>query len=211
MASGVPGPVGGAPPKTSGGETGSAPTRVASPGSHATAAYPDRPMTSLNPLASIRVVVLGALAMAMLGFPLAHPAGAGSLPPGCRSGDPLANVGSPGRLKVLSRCVEASGVVQRSVTFPDGDVHIDVKLDPRFVRLLNAVNRRRLHGALVVEIVPADQPGCRRGRPVRDGTCTGAHIATPRPGSHVALTGPHVLDRGHGWLEIHPLWRLVVR
>src|SRR5207302_3722844 len=32
---------------------------------------------------------------------------------------------------------------------------------------------------------------------------------TPPIGSHVSVTGPYVLDQLHGWMEIHPVWRIV--
>jgi hypothetical protein len=127
---------------------------------------------------------------------------------GCRSGDPLANVRDPGRLQVKQRCQTASGVVERTVRRNDGDIDVYIRPDPGAARLINNGNRHFMHGDLLGEIVPADQPGCRRGRPARFGTCTGAAVATPKVGRHVTLVGPHVLDRDHGWMEIHPVWRI---
>ncbi len=40
------------------------------------------------------------------------------------------------------------------------------------------------------------------------GKCTGAHVATPTVGAHVTVTGPYVLDRNHGWMEVHPAWSI---
>jgi hypothetical protein len=77
---------------------------------------------------------------------------------------------------------------------PDGDVHVKMRLDS---------------GATMrLEIVPADQPGCTPGEPVRFGVCTGAHIAAPAPRSVVFVTGPEVIDRRDGGVEIHPVWKI---
>jgi len=79
--------------------------------------------------------------------------------------------------------------------------------------MVNEVNRSQQSGNLVVEIVPADKPGCSVGQPPRPaagtydyGRCTGAGVPTPRVGAHVSVTGPYVLDSFHGWTEIHPAW-----
>jgi hypothetical protein len=76
-----------------------------------------------------------------------------------------------------------------------GDYHIGLRLDSGQV--------------IRIEIVPADQPGCTVGRHVRYGTCTGAHISVPKPGTVVFVTGPKVIDRRNGELEIHPVWRIL--
>jgi hypothetical protein len=139
----------------------------------------------------------------------AGPAAAAS--DGCRDGDPLENVRDPERLKVLRRCVTATGVVHFAQTEKDGDVHISLRLDRKHRYLLNDGNRRKHHGTLVVEIVPADQPGCRKGERVRYGRCTGADVRTPKRGERISVTGPWVLDKPHGWNEIHPAWRITRR
>jgi hypothetical protein len=127
---------------------------------------------------------------------------------GCRDGDPLENVRDPGRLKVLRRCVAATGVIQFAQRENDDDVHISLIVDSNDRHFLNGANRRKHHGTLVVEIVPADQPGCQPGEPVRFGRCTGADVRTPKRGDRVRVTGPLVLDQPHGWKEIHPAWRI---
>ena len=104
--------------------------------------------------------------------------------------------------------MNATGVVQFAQTENDGDVHISLMLDRQDRYLLNAGNRRKHDGTLVVEVVPADQSGCRQGERVRYGRCTGAHVRTPQRGERVSVTGPWVLDRPHGWREIHPAWRI---
>lgn len=153
--------------------------------------------------ALLAVVCTAVASVSMLAVPVAADAAQG-----CRDGDPLENVRDPGRLRVLRHCVTATGTVRFAQRENDDDIHISLALDRKDRYLLNEGNRRKHDGTLVVEIVPADQPGCRKGEHVRFGRCTGAHVRTPRSGERIRVTGPWVLDRPHGWNEIHPAWRI---
>jgi hypothetical protein len=113
-----------------------------------------------------------------------------STSPFCRSGDPMEGVYNPWRLGVVSPCITVTGVVTRVARMVDGDYHIDVRLDAPYANLINKRNESRQYGALVVEVVPLDQEG----------------ISRPKVGDHVAITGPYVIDKLHGWMEIHPVW-----
>jgi hypothetical protein len=119
----------------------------------------------------------------------------------------------PSRLEVIHPCVSISGTVMSVRAEDDGDVHFDLRVDPR---LINAGNVAHQHGWLVVEIVPAHKPGCVVGQPPGPasgtydyGTCTGANVATPAIGARVTVTGPYVLDSNHGWMEVHPAWSVI--
>ncbi len=143
--------------------------------------------------------------------PLGAPAGS------CRPGNPLANVYCPERLRVITACTTVSGTIAVIRSEPDGDVHFNLELDAPYARLVNEQNRSQEHGQLVIEIVPADGPGCTPGLAPRAavgtydyGTCSGAALSTPVPSSHVSVTGPYVLDTAHGWMEIHPAWTIAV-
>jgi hypothetical protein len=147
------------------------------------------------------------------------PAGVATLTPStstaCRAGDPLANVYHPDRLTVIQPCLTVTGTVTGVEGESDGDYHVLVMLDPPFAALVNDRNGTAQNGALVVEIVPADGPDCTPGQPPRPsgdtydyGVCTGANVASPAVGAHVTVTGPYVLDRNHGWMEIHPAWAI---
>ena len=110
--------------------------------------------------------------------------------PYCRGGSPLAGVYHPQRLHVKSRCRAANGTV-RQVKFEeyDGDVHIDLRLDPGQEELLSDGNAR-VGGNLVVEVIPQNR----------------SRVALPPEGTRVQVVGPWVEDTAHGWNEIHPAW-----
>jgi hypothetical protein len=110
--------------------------------------------------------------------------------PYCRGSSPLAGVYHPQRLIVKSRCRVAIGTV-RSVKFEeyDGDVHVDLRPDPGYEKLLSDGNAR-VGGNLVVEIVPQDR----------------VRVAVPQEGARIQVVGPWVEDTQHGWNEIHPAW-----
>lgn len=105
----------------------------------------------------------------------------------CRSGPPEAGVHNPDRLEVLERCARVEGVVLETAREDDGDVHVWIAPDTGFERLLNAEDHYQARPALLTEIIP------------------GSSIPVPRIGEHVAVTGPWVLDKDHGWREIHPV------
>jgi len=153
-----------------------------------------------------RVVMLAAIGIGLVG-PLIVPASAQAAS-GCRSGNPLANVWGPQRLKVLSPCKTVSGTIVASDVQADGDGHYYMRVDKQFAGLLNKVNKGVHGGTLILEIVPADQAGCIKGHKVTDGICTGAHLPQPKIGRHVTVTGPYVWDSFHGWNEIHPVWSI---
>ncbi len=148
------------------------------------------------------------------------------MPTGCRTGDPLAGVHHPARIKVLKSCIAVTGTVVSARRNSDGDNKFNLKPDPGGEHLVNQRNEAVQGGSLLCEIVPADQPGCVPGQrvavrlglmeqvdrwfkgPYEFGVCTGAAISMPVVGSRVTVVGPLVTDLAHGWNEIHPVWSL---
>jgi hypothetical protein len=99
-----------------------------------------------------------------------------------------------------------SGTVSEVRAEDDGDSHVYLALDPPYAASLKLTS-------LLLEIVPADKPGCTPDQPPRPasgsydyGHCTGANESDPPVGSHVTVTGPYVYDEDHHWNEIHPVW-----
>jgi hypothetical protein len=119
----------------------------------------------------------------------------------CKPGDPLAGVYLPSRLAVKNACTTVSGIVDCLQHEPDGDVHIRLRPDPDYRRLLTPVGHQ----------------------PFKDNSATRAGFLTPDTpiaGEHVMVTGPLVWDTNllhdlvypgrnvRDWAEIHPAWNI---
>lgn len=104
----------------------------------------------------------------------------------------LDGVYHPERLTVLSFCRHAAGRVTLVRHEEDGDLHIDVRVDPAYTGLLARANYSRQHGDLVVEFMARD----------------GGHLPEPHVGDRISLTGAWVDDTQHAWNELHPVWAL---
>lgn len=109
----------------------------------------------------------------------------------------------PNRLKIIKPCATVHGVIVAIKKQPDGDLHILVRPDKRYLRLLNAVNISAQKGALVVEPICEGPISQNSVGHICDGYQSA--LAIPKPLTHVSVTGPLVLDTQHGWVEIHPL------
>lgn len=130
-----------------------------------------------------------------------------SVPPAqCGPSDQDRFVYHPARLHVLQVCLHVTGVVEASRLENDGDLHLQLRLDPPYQFLLQPANRLE-QGDLVIEPVCASLPL----QPDALAVCVGdAHPLTvlPAVGQHVWMEGRYVLDGEHGnWAELHPLYR----
>jgi hypothetical protein len=159
----------------------------------------------------------------------AAPGGHGALlrlgPGRCKPGPPLAGVYLPFRLHVKNDCVTVSGTVDCLRHEDDGDIHIRLRVDPAYRRLLtpaNALQQCAGHAGphLVVEIIP------QHGHlPFLTNNASRGGFVTPRTpavGDHVTVTGPLVWDTNAlhdliypgknvaNWAEIHPAWNVTV-
>ena len=111
----------------------------------------------------------------------------------CRSGNVLANVHTPQRLRVINRCLTVSGIVTEISRSDDGDLTFRLQVDSAYTWIINSYNRSLIRGYLQVEIIPADQ----------------ATVPAPTLGAHLSVTGAYVIDTPYGWSEIHPVWNIV--
>jgi hypothetical protein len=112
------------------------------------------------------------------------------------------------RLKVIDPCKTVTGIIKYIKKEKDGDYHIRLKLDSQYANLVNSANEKYQHGYLVLE------PICQNKVTQKDAVsaCTGfvGHVAIPKIGSHVVVTGSYVLDLDHdSWAEIHPVTSMV--
>ncbi len=129
------------------------------------------------------------------------------IPPAqCAPTDQYQYVYHPLRLHVLQSCIHVSGVVRAIRTENDGDLHLQLELDPPYQDLLEPANSLE-QGDLVIEPVCTTLPI----QPDALNTCvadTHPLMTLPRIGQHVWMEGRYVLDLEHGsWAELHPLYR----
>ena len=144
----------------------------------------------------------------------------------CKWGPPLSGVYLSGRLRVIDRCMTVSGTVDCLKLEPDGDVHVRLRVDPQFDRLLTPANSLQTcadhpGSHLVVEIIPQHPLGIL----FRTNNADAGGFIDPRvpaPGEHITVTGPHVIDTNslhrvlyqgraaENWAEIHPAWAIRV-
>ena len=87
----------------------------------------------------------------------------------------------------------------------DGDWHIQLDLDSEYRSLLNEKNLERQHGCLILEPMCSNRVSQRDT--IEEGVCDGfsQDFTTDAIGHRVTATGAYVLDRQHGWTELHPV------
>lgn len=106
---------------------------------------------------------------------------------------------------MLAACQHVTGTVVEVSPKVDGDYHVWFVVDPGFERLLNSDNHFQARPALLAEITP----NCPLNTAPRDADsaakCPKTTLPIPTIGDHIAIDGPWVLDRDHGWNEIHPV------
>jgi len=99
------------------------------------------------------------------------------------------------------------GVIVKKLKEGDGDFHVRLKLDPdQDSDLINDRNMSGQGGNLVFEPIcvnPVTQASAKKA-------CKNfkQKISLPNKGDHVEVTGIHMLDKEHGWLEIHPVTKI---
>jgi len=89
---------------------------------------------------------------------------------------------------------------------PDGDWHIRLDLDAEYRSLLNQTNLEKQQGYLVLEPICSNHVS--QTDTLEEGVCDGFSqniFATTFVGHRVAATGAYVIDRQHGWTELHPV------
>ena len=111
----------------------------------------------------------------------------------------------PNRLEPTGKgCITITGKVMFRKFEPDGDVHYRIKVTDK-----SLVNAKNIGGFLVVEpicmgkVTQADaKPACKKYHQT---------INLPNKGDTITATGIHVLDKQHGWLELHPVTKIEIK
>jgi hypothetical protein len=111
----------------------------------------------------------------------------------------------PGRLQVIKPCTTVTGRIAKRKAEPDGDVHIQLRLDSPYQNLLNERNRIAQNGNLVLEPICVGPVTQADAKTACSNFTNKVHI--PPIGTHVSVTGSYVQDNdpGDGWREIHPV------
>ncbi len=113
----------------------------------------------------------------------------------------------PARLIPQKGCVTVRGIIKKKIKEGDGDFHVRLLLDSdQPSDLINDRNRTGQGGFLVFEPIcvnPVTQASAKKA-------CKNfkQKISLPNVGDHVEITGIHMLDNDHGWLEIHPVVKI---
>ena len=118
------------------------------------------------------------------------------------------HVVSPGHLVVYEPCLTVRGTVLYKDHGLDGDIDIVIRLDAAFTDLPNVHQvGHHAQGTLVLEMI-CRSPVWRIAQPA----CWGCRNRMPIPdvGDHIEVDGSYVLDKRHGWMEIHPVTRITV-
>jgi len=134
--------------------------------------------------------------------PIAPPAPSPPPAPQCNS-SLWSHVYDPSRLSVVDSCRTVTGTITDQHTNDDGDIDVRLAVDPPYTSLLNGGNISNLSGHLQTEAIcqaPITVPDAARA-------CSGlkGSVAVPANGTHVQVTGVYLLDKIHGWMEIHPI------
>jgi hypothetical protein len=134
-------------------------------------------------------------------------------PPATVQCDPLLwnHVHDVNRLQVRATCITVTGVVTDLHPNDDGDYDIRLAVDPAYSNLLNSGNISNLNGHLQTEAICQAPVQPTVTDAVRACTRFTGTVPIPAVGAHVQVTGTYVLDKEHGWMEVHPITLLTVR
>lgn len=117
----------------------------------------------------------------------------------------MKHIYNPDRLTPTDKgCITVTGVVIAKVPEGDGDYHYRLKLDPgQGSGLINSKNNTKKQKRFMIF-----EPICigKVTQKTAKAACRGYHqnILLPNKGDHVSVTGIHMLDGEHGWLEFIP-------
>jgi len=122
------------------------------------------------------------------------------------------NIGShiynPARLQVFKDCVTVSGIVDSVIMEDDGDYHVWFHVDAQYANLPNSVNNDYRPGDLLAEIICATTVNQQDAFLACENYTN--QIPIPNMNQNISVTGPYVLDLTHGWMEVHPVYSLLV-
>lgn len=118
------------------------------------------------------------------------------------------HVYDPSRLFLIQPCVGIDGVIERVIQMGDGDNHIYFRPDNSNPKLVNIFNQVFAGSNIIGEVVCLHKEKIEKeAKEVCEGYTN--KIDVPKVGSHVKMYGFFVLDKGVGWMEIHPVTSII--
>jgi hypothetical protein len=123
----------------------------------------------------------------------------------------MKHIYNPDRLIPTNKgCITVTGRIIAKVPEGDGDFHYRMKLDPgQGSGLINSKNNTKKQKRFMIF-----EPICigKVTQKSAKAACKGYHqkITLPNKGDHVSVTGIHMLDNEHHWLEVHPVTSIKV-
>ena len=127
----------------------------------------------------------------------------------CRDSSNISShIYNPARLQVFKDCVTVSGIVNSVITEDDGDYHVWFHVDSQYANLPNSVNNDYRLGDLLAEIMCATTVNQQDAVLACENYTN--QIPLPVINQNITVMGPYVLDSTHGWMEIHPVYSLLV-
>lgn len=121
----------------------------------------------------------------------------------------LKYVHEPERFEVKSICTCVTGRVTHKNRERDGDLFIRIKLDEQYKEFLNEGNYKHQHGKMIAEFICT----CKVKRDEAKNGCEHYSNKFKVPGlfQKVRVCGSYVLDKNHGWMEIHPVMKIELK
>ncbi len=113
------------------------------------------------------------------------------------------------RLQLIQPCIRVTGMVVDVATSggADGDIHMDIRVDPPYEALLTEGSKHN-DGYLIVEAVCQFPPPQMEALRICASDPDPYLGPFPRSGDHIWVEGRYVLDLQHyAWAELHPLYR----
>jgi hypothetical protein len=130
----------------------------------------------------------------------------------CSAADSLQpHIYRPERLEPTGKgCITVTGKILAKVPEKDGDLHYRMRLDPgQGTGLINSKNNtKNFKRFLVLEPLCIGRVTQKNAK----AACRRFHqrITLPNKGDRVSVTGIHIRDAEHGWLELHPVTEITI-
>jgi hypothetical protein len=164
-------------------------------------------LVKMRPWSIIALILVAATVGAA--FYYAHEASIVHSPSLCRDpNNTSSHVYNPARLQTVKGCITVSGIVDSVIPEDDGDYHIWFHVDQQYASLPNDANNAYRQGEMLAEIICATTVNQQDAVLACENYSN--QIQIPSTNQNITVTGPYVLDSYHGWMEVHPVYSLII-